>query len=460
MINQVPVDLAELFRRSGIDGRVSMLFRLEQEPGAMVPQSIAGLGAEIELDLCLAAQYFASATGNLAPWGTVMQFMQCTDRSAVLHRFTGSSIAGRDEEASSGLSGQFAKCIGIGFMAQYGDAIWFYPLPKKGTARIETTHGKVVVRRSVTGRRWPDYLAAASQVGQLPNPCFALEFKGQAAYVDFSRKSFIGWVEQSKNISVVGADGRPLGIESWVLAFNYRCAGKTATHEASTLLAHDPWVGPRDAEPFAEGGSIVRAHLARQMRMLGLRRLAQLVLTGGRPRQDISYPQTYTIRHAGCRDRRYVGRFFALGPDGILRPASLAVGASLLPSTDVRVEVRGRPGRFWTCCMRGTDRARMIHVHADIYDSGGLLTKGQVREWCRSLLSGRSDLVFVGQDAGMVRGCLSISDELDLAGDAFNEAPEFHSVDDRADGGFVQVIRNGSLIASSQLVEIDREPIW
>lgn len=452
-MTQAPGSKAYLMERYDTDGIVKVLFKLHEEPNGDVPWAIRELGPDVTIDLALGLHYYWTAAGSsVVSYGDLETFMALTDHDADPHRFLGSALGGYDEDEGTALSGRLSKFVGIAFMAQYGDVTWFHPLPKKGKAVIPSPRGDMMISRITSGRAWPDYLAAQhrSSSGNMDDQrVYALEFKGRERHVDFSHKAFQAWVEQSRNIRVLDADRVAQQVEAWVLAFNYRCSASSSPHTASTLLAYDPWVGPLDAPVFRGGTGIARLHLSRQVRNLGFPWLSPSVLNGRPLRGRAAFPPTFLIRHPKCAGRHYIGRFLQMGPDGRWHVTSPPTSAGLKTLGDVHIELKHGDGNQDTIVHAWRDGTNCrVDVHID---GQALRLIDPLLDWLTSTPGDDREVLFVGQDAEMVSHCMRTPADEELRGDGFGRATEFQ--DFGGGGEFVSVIRNGSVIASQQLVE-------
>jgi hypothetical protein len=474
------LDEANLRAKFDVDGCYEFNLRLSTASGFTPPQKVKLLAksSSVKVNLALGIHYFYTAVekGEVS-FGALLDFHARTVPNLTPHRFTGRSLSIEEEEANV-LSNRFARFLGIGFMAEYVDATWFFPLPKHGRAVLHTRSGEVTLSRAKSKMRWPDYLAApfnpershAKSLGAF----YPLEFKGRTASIDFEDSQYRAWLDQSTNIAIRSVDGKPLRMKSWVLALNYRCIDRPAKHEASTFLIHDPQIGSDNAPLPASAGSIIRSHLARQCRKLGMASLSAFVESGVWPEGRRHWPQVYRIRHRdpGFKDRRYVGRFITWGLNGeptAVPEDSLSFGLSPPIVLDGVFHGRFRGPRDWVECHVHIDsrRSGTFEVHVD--SPGRTWTEDRVRSLLNAVLRGSMRRgVFIGQDAKMLRSCIStpLSDE--PSGDEFEIPFEVSDLGagDKADSqeglpvGAVQVLRNGSVIANPGLLEPVEDEFW
>jgi hypothetical protein len=105
-------------------------------------------------------------------------------------------------------------------------------------------------------------------------------------------------------------------------------------------------------------------------------------------------------------------------------------------------------------------------VHVIVY---GNPPPGWGEQRIRSLLTSGATgqgAFFIGQDARMLRQCITTPASEELVGGEFDTPFQFVDtgadtvVEEELPGGTVQVIRNGSIIASSGLMEPVEEDFW
>jgi hypothetical protein len=245
------LDEANLRKQFGTDGRFEFLLGVGTAKGFAPPPKVRKLGARLKVDLALGIHFFYTVVEGRQPCFAVLQeFLSCTAPGSSPHRFLGESLS-NDEDRSVNLSNDFGRFTGIGFMAEYAEATWFFPLPKSGRAVLQSPGGAITVTRASKRKTepWPDYLAAPfnPRSDGVPNTgmFYPLEFKGRGGYVDLTHRTFSSWVKQSINIQITRANGEQLRAKSWVLAFIYRCSDANVKHQHSTLLVHDPPTAPR-----------------------------------------------------------------------------------------------------------------------------------------------------------------------------------------------------------------------
>ncbi len=424
--------------------------------------------------MALGIHYFYTLVeAGAVSFGALLDFLSLTDLAAPTHQFLGKTLS-NDVAMANGLSNKFGTLIGIGFMAEYAETTWFCPLPSKGRLVLDSPSTKLTVTRGESGKSWPDYLAAPfnpreKAVGAM-GAFYPLEFKGTGASIDFEDSRFQDWQEQSTNISVRSAGDKALALKSWILAFNYRCRDKPARHPSSTLLVLDPRVGPEEAPLPDSAAPIIREHLARQCRKLGLGGLAPMVLSGVRPEGSNYVPPVFRILHSRFSDRRYVGRFAAWGLNGELIAISHNPLLSSFPvgDIDLRVDAYFR-GAMHAHIHIESRKATANQARIDVNVIGELSagwTGSRVRSFILSLLQGQGNGVFIGQDAKMLRQCMRTPPTIELTGGEFDTPFEYFdpgAVDVGEEGlpaGAVQVLRNGSVLANPRLVELVEEDFW
>jgi hypothetical protein len=318
----------------------------------------------------------------------------------------------------------------------------------------------------------PDYLSApfdptATGAG---DPLYVLEFKGNARHVKFDHQLFRDWRKQSLNIKATTAAG-PVRLKSWVLAFNYAFAGGRG-RDCSTLLVEDPWTARPPAEPLEASRSsielVVRERLARQPSKFGGASLAARVLSGTLPESDNSLPTTYGVRHHALGGRRYIGAFAQWGPNGEIVWTDSPGWSMTLGSSDIDIDVLVDQGTPWLEArvrIRGSGGPVLgrvqVHVHGGVPQNW---RAGDLVKLVREAFRRRDDGIFVGQDANMLRDCLHVRVGGSLDGAAFAEPIEVagrSQATDEQQGGFVQVLRNGSIIADASVVEMkEAGPEW
>jgi hypothetical protein len=440
-----------------LDGRMSAIptialqrFRLliQQVPGFAPPPAVANLKDEVDLDLVLGMQMLWTAAAIQGPisYGRLSDWIALTLPNKSPHRFLGSSI-GEDTEVSGSFSTDFSKLVGLAFMGQYADAAWFKTLRPLWDDTLATQAGAIKIVKKDTDANGPDYLAAPFDptAKQFGGPFYAVEFKGKKAKVELDSATFRGWSKQAGNISLTLAPAQtPVSIKAWVLGFNYGFEKAEASREESALLVEDPETAPgeKPLEPErSNGSSIIRDHLARQCALLGAPVLAPFIRLGAPLDGAAGLPAVYKIDHARLKDRRYIGAWYVAAPTGELLPAP-----SPWPGPGWTVIERGPD---WFVYRRGPDVAEVyVRAHGPVW---GL----------HALLAGGAGHVFVGQDATMLRRCTQVRIGAALDGEPFQD--EIHFAQVIGEGPYAEplrVLRNGSVIAPSAVVQLDDESFW
>ncbi|MCC6639810.1 MAG: hypothetical protein IT386_01460 [Deltaproteobacteria bacterium] len=380
-------------------------------------------------------------------YGAIHDWIALSVPGQAPHRFTGTSL-GEDSEVGGDLSSTFAKVVGLAFMSEYAGACWFKVLRPLWDAVLATAQGNVEVSKVRPDDDGPDYLAAPFDPASAVQggPFYAVEFKGKKAKVEFASETFKGWSRQAANISLRGQNAA-VNLKSWVLAFNYGFERAGGSREESTLLVEDPEIAP-DApalEPDrVNGSSIIRDHLSRQCVVLGASILAPHVRLGRSLEGAKDLPPVYRIDHQRLKNRRYIGHWFSLTPQGDL------IATPEAPSTQWRVIERGPR---WLV-VRGPEGIVEVAIHHD----GPASWRGA--QWLERLLWGRG-AIFIGQDATMLRRCTQVATADALDGEPFQD--ELHFADAAGDGPYpseVRVLRNGNVVATGATVELDESDFW
>ncbi|MEK7434363.1 MAG: hypothetical protein AABZ74_14620 [Cyanobacteriota bacterium] len=471
-------DAANLKTQFGMDSSFKFDFKIETEDGFILPSKIEKLKNEISINLGLGIHYFYTLVEEReASWGILQDFISYTKVGIDKHQFTNKSIS-NDRERSNNLSNEFGKMIGIGFMAEYANSTWFCPLPEKTDKVLTLPQGKLTISRLRKGKgnSWPDYISAPfnpkdndqNSMGAF----YPLEFKGKSEYIKFDSSEFKKWIKQSKNISFKLKDNnveKDISTKSWVLAFNYRCSenNKHKEHKNSTLMVYDPEVGnPEIAQPKT-AAPIIREHLARQCRKLGLGYLAPYVLDGIRPDSFANWPTVYNINNPRFNNRHYIGRFVSWGLNGelfIVPPTNNWFSFSWVDSGFIEFFLRGRTDNnhiHGHIELNAGKRGKDIIIHGNIDN----YTQNQIRQFFND---SQNNTFFIGQDADMIKKCLNTPDNIELDGDIFNtpfEYTDFRNLNSKNSNeenfkGSVQIIRNGSIIANSNLILPVKEDFW
>lgn len=441
-----PAELAVTFPATTFE------FDLSGPRGFVPPPAVARLKEFVTLNVALGAHYFFTLVQHREPtFGLVLDFLSSSTHRNGRHVFHGSSF-GDDAEFAVGYSQQFAKFVGIAFMAEYAGSTWFAPLERLWDDGVSAADGHVSLCKRHPRKEGPDYLAAPFDptVRRSADPLYVLEFKGRSRPVDFKHDKFVEWRKQARNI-IAKVDGHEVKLKSWILAFNY--AFENLGPRNSRLLVEDPWTASADKPPIEatrrNTARVVREHLARQCTKFGAGMLGAPVLAGRMPEPAV-LPRVYKVQHHLLRSRRYIGHFAARRPDGELvwMPARLPMIAGRL-DVDVFDD-----GSFNTAVVLAPDRQRILVHHR------GPLNEESIRRMMRSLLDGDEEVLFIGQDASMLRGCMQTPVEDELDGEPFAEMIEFQGntdVGQTAEQGFVQVLRNGAVLADASLVVEDEE---
>jgi len=440
----------------------TLAFELKRTRGFVPPPAVGKLADSVTLNLALGAHYFFTLVQHRQPtFGLVDDFLSFSTARNGVHVFHGSSF-GDDTEFAGSYSQQFAKIVGVAFMAEYAESTWFAPLSRLWNDGLRAPRGRIALRKRHPTKDGPDHLAAPFDptVTRTKDPLYVVEFKGRTGQVDFKHAAFVEWRKQARNI-VASAGGREIKLKSWVLAFNY--AFENLGTRNSTLLVEDPWTARADRPPLeATRGNIafvVREHLARQCAKFDAGFLAAPVLEGRALEQPLTVmPRVYKVRHPALRNRRYVGYFAARGPNGEL--VCLPGPLTRMPSPLV-VEVLGE-NPFRTAVVRVGSPRSPHHIFIE-HDAPTNSPERTLRQIIRSILQGDEDTIFIGQDATMLRACMQTPVDAELGGEPFTEMIEFQgiaNVDQEAGQGFVQVLRNGGLLADSSVVIEEENAEW
>ena len=466
-----PVDAADLATRFP---PVQLGFDLREEPGLTPPPGVAALRGRdsLSVNLAVGAHYFYTCLTHREPsFNIVQEFLDSTTDTSAPHTFIGSNWSD-DDEWNRSLSKQYSKLVGIAFMATHAESTWFARV--KWNSPFGPHDDRVRFRKQDPDMLGPDFVAAPFDPEQsgLPDPFHVLEFKGRSAEVSFDSPAFGKWRSQARNIVCRDADGDERSLKSWVLAFNYafEVRGRGRTHSA--LLVDDPLAGPPDVERMAPTRRniepIIRAHLARNARKLGAGMLTHGLLSGRVPERP-RWPQLFRIDHPKTRGRLYVGGFASLDPTGSLVWSSAPVPPMLgalhhYGHAHIDVEVHGPDHAFLHARVRHRGQGRValvdVHVHGGM---PGLQTDADARRWLESMLGGsRRDQLFLGQDATMLRGALQTPVGQGLVGTPFTDLVQVQGGHGEGESPkFIQVLRNGSALASAHAVEaVEPGPDW
>lgn len=431
-------------------------FELKKARGFVPPPGVAALKDSVTLNLALGAHYFFTLVQHRVPtFGLVTDFLSFSSVRDGCHVFHGSSF-GDDSEFAGDYSQQFAKFVGIAFMAERADSTWFASLARLWNEGLKASDGQIAFKKRRPTKDGPDYLAAPFDptTASSKDPLYVVEFKGRAGRVAFSHSVFGDWRKQSRNIHA-SVDGHEVKLKSWILAFSY--AFENSGDRISTLLVEDPWTAREDRPPLEATrrniGRVVREHIARQCLKFNAGRLAGPVLAGRMPERTEGFPGVFKVRHPALQKRRYIGAFAARGPDGELvwMPEPLT---RLPRRLDIEV-LDDSPGPFHTAIVRvGPSGDRRVVV----YGHGSNFSDAALRRILRSLFDGGGAQLFLGQDATMVRDCMRTGVDRELAGEAFTAPIQFQETADTIEGpGYVQVLRNGAVLADANIVASEEE---
>lgn len=439
-------------------------FDLREDPEFEPPPGVVALRGKgrVHLRVAVGAHYFFTCLAEREPdFATVTEFMNSTLDPSSPHRFRGRNFS-HDKEWNGATSSRYAKLIGIAFMAEHAGSTWFAPID--WAHELECTDGTMCFRKQDPDGDGPDYLAAPfDPVGSgTPDPFYVLEFKGRKQQVTFKSPDFDRWRAQATNIDCVDENGTHRTVKSWVLAFNYAFEQGVGGRTCSTLLVDDPEAGRPDAppiEPTRESiAPIIRAHLARQCRKLGAGNLIGAVLGGRLPERSPALPRTYFIDHPKLGGRRYIGWFGSWGPSGEVlwssNPGSRAPG-SAFDGLYIDVNLEGPTFRGHAHARvrgRGPRKPSLdVFVHGQTPWPG---SRQEIEAWLEQLLGrGPGGEFFIGQDATMLRECMHTQLGRALTGVPFVDPIElFESARGEDAPHAIQVIRNGSALASSRAV--------
>lgn len=427
--------------------RQTLRFFLQTAPGFTPPPAVQTLVDVVELDLVAGCQLLWTAVMNKSAvsYGDIYHWLALSDPNAKLHRFTDSSF-GDDSEVGGDIASELAKVVGLAFMSEYAEACWFTVLRPFWGNVLTTNLGDISVSKNSKDAFGPDYLAAPFNPANAAagGPFYAVEFKAQKAKVEFKSKTFKDWSKQAANIALRKEDGSAVNLKAWVLAFNYGFEKAQGSREESALLVDDPDVVP--GEPSLEpdpinGSTIIRDHLSRQCRLLGAPQLAPYVRRGLALDGVKDLPPVYKIDNKKLAGRRYIGQWLARAPSGELVPA---------PSGWVGWPIMHRGSHHFVV----GDPAAHIQVWIDGPDGP------RARAWIERMFGG-GDLVFVGQDATMLRRCTELSTDVALDGEPFQQ--EIHFVETSGElpsPKAIRVLRNGSVLAANATIELDEQSFW
>lgn len=446
-------------------------FELKKTPGFVPPAPVARLRDSVRLNLALGAHYLYTCQQTRQPsYHLVSQFLEYTAQGASPHRFSGESF-GDDTEFSVANSSYFSKFVGVAFMSEYAGTTWYANLRGLWGRSIPSASSPILLRKRWPKKNGPDYLAAdfAPDPQRQLDWLYALEFKGHGGKVQFTSPSFADWSTQAANISALDFnENKEKRLKSWVLCFNYAFDNDQSDREHSTLLVEDPWVGPPEAPMLAAQKGvrtfIIRHHLARQCRNLGLRGLGAHVLRGQVPEVRESLPPVYRVDHPQLRNRRYVGAWADWGPDGELMLGTLdSDPLHLMSSARLRILVdRGDAHIAVLRLVHPTRQKVGVDIFVDIRVLDPMrISQQDIDAWVVRLLRGSHPRLFIGQDAGMIRTSMRTPAGREVGGEEFTDPIEFvdtrQSDTPRSDTSYLQVIRNGGLITTVDRVTLEED---
>jgi hypothetical protein len=387
-------------------------FQLQTIQGFTPPQKVQALGQDVELDLAVGLQSLWTKLRKKSEVsdGRISDWKALTVPDQEPHRFTDSTM-GEETESNKNDSCDFSKIVGLAFMEEYADACWYSVLSSLWGNDIDTSLGKVAISKRQPNEYGPDYLAAPFDPSDTTRggPFFAVEVKGRKEKIEFAHDQFKKWSIQSQNIKLLPKqDHGPVNMKSWVLAFNYGFAEPKGSREFSTLLVEDPEIEP--GQPFLEasrlnGSTIIRDHLSRQCSLLGASALAPFVRLGKSIEGNSLRPYLWKVNHQRLQNRRYIGTWFFIDENhGDL----------------IQCPFKDRPV-FWD-------------------------------EWF-----GNERLVFLGQDANMLKICTRTRIDQPLSGEAFQDEIHFYEPQFK-----IRVLRNGSILAAGTNMrrDSDWEKFW
>ena len=439
----------------------SFVLDLRKVRGFVAPPGVSKLVGDVTLNLALGAHYFFTAVQGREPtFGLVQDFLSFSTQRDGRHVFTGSSLGG-DAESNASYSNLFAKIVGVAFMSEHADATWFAPLLRLWGTGLSTPAGTIDLRKRHPKKDGPDFLCAPfdPSASASLDPLYVLEFKGRTGALTFDHGAFKSWRSQARNIQAKSPTGA-VNLKSWILAFNYAFEHGTG-REQSALLVEDPWTETERAEPLeparASIETVVREHIARQCSKLGAPLLAPAVLAGRRVENGSMLPAIFRVRHPRLSNRRYIGGFATWGLDGEL---CWTTGPRHPWASDYELFVDAVGAPFHAHVrVRGRGSSPTSRVVAEVF-AGGPMSRADLERLVRSVVSGGGGDLFVGQDAAMIRACVRARRGQPLDDEAFTTMLDVRG-EGSAEGeavGFVQLLRNGSVIADAQLVETEKAP--
>lgn len=440
-------------------------FELKRTKGFSPPAPIQNLSTSVDLDLSLGAHYFFTFVHHRTPtFGLVEDFINFSTTVNGIHTFDGSGF-GDDAESSQSYSAQFAKLVGVAFMAQYANCTWFASMSRMWRDGLVSATGRIEFKKRHPKSNGPDYLAAPfDPASATSDPLYVVEFKGRTGVVKFSHEAFRAWRKQSKNIRAYDPNGVEVNLKSWVLAFNYAFEGGEG-RENSTLLVEDPWTAPANVPALGHDrravSRIIREHLARQCPKFGLGHLSRALVTdAGQDLSALRLPGIFTVHHPRLGVRRYVGGFATRGPDGNLfwLPDGWLDGR-LRHDVDIEIFPSSQGGDWFEFLVHVRGRSsRSRRAFVRVFGQARPPAPVELRRMLRELLGGSTTSVFVGQDATMIRECLRTPIDAELGGISFSEPIELAGTTEYQETtGYVQVLRNGGIVAGTDLVSLEED---
>lgn len=428
--------------------RQTLRFFLQTATGFTPPTGVRALGNSVDLDLVAGCQLLWTVVMNksIVSYAAIDDWLALSDPNAKLHRFTDSSI-GDDSEVGGDISSTLAKVVGLAFLSEYAEACWFTVLRPLWENVLTTNLGDISVSKNDANEFGPDYLAAPFDPANAAagGPFYAVEFKGRKAKIEFQSQTFTKWSTQAGNIALRNVqDGSAVNLKAWVVAFNYGFEKAQGSREESALLVDDPEVasGAPHLEPKPINGStIIRDHLARQCRLLGAPQLAPYVRRGLALDGAKDLPPVYQIDHQKLAGRRYIGIWLARTPSGDLVPAPAGWAGWPIIQRGPHHFVAGGPAG---------------HIELWIDGPSGSRARAWIERWF-----GGGDVVFVGQDATMLKRCTQLSMDSALDGEPFQH--ELHFVSSSGEPPYpkvIRVLRNGSVLAANATIEPDEHSFW
>ncbi len=188
--------------------------------------------------------------------------------------------------------------------------------------------------------------------------------------------------------------------------------------------------------------------------------LVPYVLIGQFPEEQDILPIVYRIDHPKLTNRRYVGHWVTWAPNGDIMwfPQS--------PYTQFRlyfdVGHPKYPNSLHIGMQSRQQKPQRIDIHIGNKSQLGWEIAMLERFLRRIVGSSYPNTFFIGQDANMLRQCMQTPFGATLLGTAFTQeiqlAETMPTSEDENFPRSIQVIRNGSIIADSTMVQIDDDP--